>query len=164
MEILIKRIAKKSTYTIGKLYIDNKYFCDTLEDKDRGLKDTMSVEEILNIKVKHETAIPTGNYNVDITYSPRFKKQLPIILNVKGFDGIRFHSGNTDKDSSGCVLLGENKVIGKVIIKNTSGDRLVQISRSPLFLLFFYCFFKEKSESDKKINKEINQNFNQISC
>ena len=54
MEIVIKRIAKKSTYTIGKLYIDNKYFCDTLEDKDRGLKDTMSIEEILNIKVKNQ--------------------------------------------------------------------------------------------------------------
>ena len=123
MEIVIKRIAKKSTYTIGKLYIDNKYFCDTLEDKDRGLKDTMSVEEILNIKVKHKTAIPIGNYNVDITYSPRFKKQLPIILNVKGFDGIRFHSGNTDKDSSGCVLLGENKVIGKVINSRVTYDK-----------------------------------------
>ena len=57
MEIVIKRIAKKSTYTIGKLYIDNKYFCDTLEDKDRGLKDTMSVEEILNIKVKNQLNI-----------------------------------------------------------------------------------------------------------
>ena len=68
MEIVIKRIAKKSTYTIGKLYIDNKYFCDTLEDKDRGLKDTMSVEEILKIKVKHETAIPTGTYTLVLSY------------------------------------------------------------------------------------------------
>ena len=123
MEIIIKRIAKKSTYTIGKLYIDNKYFCDTLEDKDKGLKDTMSIEEILNIKVKHKTAIPTGNYNVDITYSPRFKKQLPIVLNVKGFDGIRYHNGNTDKDSSGCVLLGENKVIGKIINSKVTCDK-----------------------------------------
>lgn len=127
MEILIKRIAKKSTYTIGKLYVDNEYFCDTLEDKDRGLKDTMSVEEILKIKVKHETAIPTGNYNVDITYSPRFKKQLPIVFNVKGFDGIRFHSGNTDKDSSGCVLLGENKVIGKVINSRVTCEKFISL-------------------------------------
>ena len=127
MEILIKRIAKKSTYTIGKLYVDNEYFCDTLEDKDRGLKDTMSVEEILKIKVKHETAIPTGNYNVDITYSPRFKKQLPIVLNVKGFDGIRFHSGNTDKDSSGCVLLGENKLIGKVINSRVTCEKFISL-------------------------------------
>lgn len=123
MEIVIKRIAKKSTYTIGKLYIDNKYFCDTLEDKDRGLKDTMSVEEILKIKVKHETAIPTGTYNMDITYSPKFKKQLPLILNVKGFEGIRVHSGNSDKDSSGCVILGQNKVVGKVINSRVTCDK-----------------------------------------
>lgn len=123
MEIVIKRIAKKTTYTIGKLYIDGKYFCDTLEDKDRSLRDTMSVDEILSIKVKHETAIPTGTYNMDITYSPKFKKQLPLILNVKGFEGIRVHSGNTDKDSSGCVILGQNKVVGKVINSRVTCDK-----------------------------------------
>ncbi len=123
MEIVIKRIAKKTTYTIGKLYIDGKYFCDTLEDKDRGLRDTMSVDEILSIKVKHETAIPTGTYNIDITYSPKFKKQLPLILNVKGFEGIRVHSGNSDKDSSGCVILGQNKVVGKVINSRVTCDK-----------------------------------------
>lgn len=123
MEIVIKRIAKKVTYTIGKLYIDGKYFCDTLEDKDRGLKDSMSVDEILKIKVKHETAIPTGTYNMDITYSPKFKKQLPLVLNVKGFEGIRFHSGNSCLDSSGCVLLGQNKVVGKVINSRVTCDK-----------------------------------------
>ena len=84
MEIVIKRIAKKSTYTIGKLYIDNKYFCDTLEDKDRGLKDTMSVEKILNIKVKHETAIPTGNYNVEVDGNEldNIQKQLDIYKEI----------------------------------------------------------------------------------
>lgn len=123
MEIIIKRIAKKSNYTIGKLYIDGKYFCDTLEDKDRGLNDNMSVDKILSIKVKHETAIPTGTYNMNITYSPKFKKQLPLILNVKGFEGIRVHSGNTDKDSSGCVILGQNKVVGKVINSRVTCDK-----------------------------------------
>ena len=83
----------------------------------------MSVEEILKIKVKHKTAIPTGNYNVDITYSPRFKNQLPIVLNVKGFDGIRIHAGNSDKDSSGCVILGQNKVVGKVINSRVTCDK-----------------------------------------
>lgn len=123
MEIVIKRVAKKTTYTIGKLYIDGKYFCDTLEDKDRGLNDNMSVDKILSIKVKHETAIPTGTYNIDITYSPKFKKQLPLILNVKGFEGIRVHSGNSDKDSSGCIILGQNKVVGKVINSRVTCDR-----------------------------------------
>lgn len=127
MEILIKRIAKKSTYTIGKLYIDGKYFCDTLEDKDRGLNDNMSADKILSIKVKHETAIPTGTYNIDITYSPKFKKQLPLILNVKGFEGIRVHSGNSDKDSSGCIILGQNKVIGKVINSRVTCEKFISL-------------------------------------
>lgn len=115
MKIVIKRIAKKSTYTIGKMYIDNKYFCDTLEDKDRGLKDSMSVNDILRIKVKGETCIPSGTYKVDYTYSPRFKKKMPLVCNVKGFEGIRFHTGNTDKDSEGCILVGLNKIKGKLI-------------------------------------------------
>ena len=132
MEIVIKRIAKKSTYTIGKLYIDNKYFCDTLEDKDRGLKDTMSVEEILSIKVKHETAIPTGNYNVDITYSPRFKRNLPLINNVKGFEGIRVHNGNTPQHTEGCVLLGFNKIKGQVINSKVTVNKFIDIVQKAL--------------------------------
>lgn len=115
MKIVIKRIAKKNTYTIGKLYINDKYFCDTLEDKDRGLTDSMSVSDILKIKVKGETCIPSGTYKVDYTYSPRFKKKMPLVCNVKGFDGIRFHAGNTDKDSEGCILVGLNKIKGKLI-------------------------------------------------
>lgn len=115
MKITVIRIAKKDKYTIGKLYIDGVYFCDTLEDKDRGLTDTMSVEDIYKRKIKSETAIPIGKYNVEITYSPRFKKNMPLIMNVKGFDGIRIHSGNTSKDTEGCILVGQNKVVGKVI-------------------------------------------------
>ena len=132
MEIVIKRIAKKSTYTIGKLYIDNKYFCDTLEDKDRGLKDTMSVEEILSIKVKHETAIPTGNYNVDITYSPRFKRNLPLINNVKGFEGIRVHNGNIPQHTEGCVLLGFNKIKGQVVDSKVTVNKFIDIVQKAL--------------------------------
>lgn len=124
MKILIKRIAKKPTYTIGKLYIDGKYQCDVLEDKDRGLTDNMSLDEIKAIKVKGETAIPTGTYNMDITYSPRFKKQLPLVMNVKGFNGIRWHSGNSPKDTEGCELLGENKVVGKVINSKATCNRV----------------------------------------
>ena len=114
MEIKVKRIARKNNYTIGHLYVDGEYLCDTLEDKDRGLKDTDDLEHIKKVKVKGETAIPMGTYKVRLTYSPRFKKTLPLIENVKGFDGIRIHSGNTPKDTEGCLLVGKNTVVGMV--------------------------------------------------
>lgn len=114
MNLTVKRVAKKDTYTIGKLYIDSVYFCDTLEDKDRGLKQSDDLAYITKHKVYGETAIPTGTYNVSLTYSPKFKKILPLIENVKGFSGIRIHSGNTAQDSLGCILVGKNTVVGKV--------------------------------------------------
>ena len=115
MNITLIRKYKLPTYTIGKLYIDEEYFCDTLEDKDRGLTDSMTVSEISKIKIKKETAIPTGTYKVTITYSNRFKKNMPLINDVKGFEGIRIHSGNTDKDTEGCLLVGMNLERGKVL-------------------------------------------------
>ena len=115
MKLTLIRKYKKDKYCIGKLYIDGEYFCDTLEDKDRGLTDNMTISEISKIKVKKETAIPTGTYKVTITYSNRFKKNMPLINNVKGFEGIRIHSGNTDKDTEGCILVGQNKIVGQVI-------------------------------------------------
>lgn len=127
MELTLKRIAKRDTYTIGKLYVDGEYFCDTLEDKDRGLISDMSLVEIKKIKVKSKTAIPTGRYKVTMNMSTRFKKIMPQILNVPGFDGIRIHSGNTSADTEGCVLLGQNKVVGKVINSRTYTNKLYQI-------------------------------------
>ena len=115
MILTLDRKYKLPTYTIGKLYIDGEYFCDTLEDKDRGLTDNMTVSEISKIKIKKETAIPTGTYKVTITYSNRFKKNMPLINDVKGFEGIRIHSGNTDKDTEGCLLVGMNLERGKVL-------------------------------------------------
>lgn len=109
------RIANRPTYCIGKLYIDGQYLCDTIEDTDRGLDDRMSEEDILKLKVKGETAIPSGIYPVTITYSPKYKKQMPLINNVKGYSGVRIHSGNTSKDTEGCVLVGLNKEVGKVL-------------------------------------------------
>lgn len=114
MNLTVKRVAKKDTYTIGKLYVDSVYFCDTLEDKDRGLKQSDDLAYITKHKVYSETAIPTGTYNVSLNYSPKFKKILPLIENVKGFSGIRIHSGNTAQDSLGCILVGKNTVVGKV--------------------------------------------------
>ena len=115
MELRLERKYRSSKYCIDKLYINGKYFSDALEDPDRGLTDTMSLEEIKKIKIKGNTCIPYGTYNVTITYSPRFKKNLPLINNVKGFEGIRIHSGNTPQDTEGCLLLGFNRVKGQVV-------------------------------------------------
>lgn len=127
MRLELRRIAKRPTYTIGRLYINEEYFCDTIEDTDRGLNSYMSLEEIKAKKVKGKTAIPTDTYRVKITYSPRFKKDMPLIENVVGFDGIRIHSGNTAEDTEGCIIVGENKVVGKVINSKETYNKLFSI-------------------------------------
>lgn len=115
MEILLRRTARKSDYTIGKVYINGSYFCDSLEDKDRGLAQGMPLSEIKSKKVYGKTAIPAGAYNVSWNYSNRFKRMMPLIEDVPGFSGVRIHSGNTHSDTEGCVLLGQNKQVGKVL-------------------------------------------------
>ncbi|WP_239060755.1 DUF5675 family protein [Bacteroides sp. 519] len=100
MEIMLKRTAKKREYTIGKLYLNDKYFCDTLEDTVRDL----SKEE----KVPGKTAIPAGIYKVIVNKSPRFGRQLPKLLDVPHFTGILIHKGNTSNNTSGCILVGES--------------------------------------------------------
>lgn len=127
MEIRVKRIARKDGYTIGQMSLNGDYFCDTLEDTDRGLKDTMQVNEILAKKVKGQTAIPTGKYDVILTFSPRFKRVLPLLLNVKGYEGVRAHAGNQNKDTEGCLLVGENKVKGQVINSRATLERLMSV-------------------------------------
>lgn len=124
MNIQLKRIAKKETYTIGKLYIDGVYFCDTIEDKDRGLNQAMSINDIKKKKVYGETAIPTGAYVIDMNVvSPKFKTRkwatpyngkIPRLQNVKGFDGVLIHPGSSSKDTYGCLLVGKNTLIGKL--------------------------------------------------
>ena len=127
MKLLLKRIAKRDTYTIGKLYIDGQYFCDTIEDKDRGLKQSMSLSEILRLKIQNRTAIPTGTYKITINVvSPRFSKKdfyiqnankgrVPRLLNIPGFDGVLMHVGTDENSSSGCIIVGKNKIVGKVL-------------------------------------------------
>lgn len=125
MEIKVKRKWKKEAYTIGKMYINGAYVCDTLEDKDRGLTSNMSVAQICGVKVHGETAIPTGRYIVDMkTVSPRFggraqyqfcKGRLPRLCNTPGYQGVLIHIGNTAKDTDGCILVGENKAVGQVL-------------------------------------------------
>ena len=127
MKILVKRIAKRPTYTIGKMYLDGKYFCDTLEDTDRNISQSTPLDTIKKVKLPNNTAIPTGTYKVIVNVSPKFKRLLPRLLNVPGFDGILIHRGNTDKDTSGCILIGENKVVGKVINSTGYETKLVSI-------------------------------------
>lgn len=125
MELKLERKYRNSNYCIDKLYINGKYFSDVLEDPDRGLTDSMTLEEIKKIKIKGNTCIPYGTYNITITYSPRFKKNLPLLNNVKGFDGIRIHSGNKPQDTEGCLLPGFNKVKGQVINSKVTTDKLI---------------------------------------
>lgn len=114
MKLTLKRIALRPTYTIGKLYIDGAYFCDTLEDT---VRDTNKSGKFDNgeQKIKGKTAIPYGTYEIKWTYSPRFKKYTPQLMNVPSFEGIRVHTGNTSADTEGCLILGENKQVGKVL-------------------------------------------------
>lgn len=126
MKITLKRIALKDTYTIGKLYIDGEYFCDTLEDKVRDLNKN-GVFDNGEKKIYGETAIPYGTYNVKWTYSNKFKKYMPLIDNVPSFAGIRIHSGNTNADTQGCVLVGENKAVGKVLNSKNTVNKLYPI-------------------------------------
>lgn len=129
MELLLKRIARKTTYTIGKLYVNGAYFCDTCEDRDRlyfGEK-----------KVQNKTAIPCGRYEItqDVV-SPKYssrqpykdicKGRVPRLLNVPQFEGILIHIGNTADDSSGCILVGYNKVIGMVLNSTSTWKNLMQ--------------------------------------
>ena len=132
MELKLERKYRSNNYCIDKLYINGKYFSDALEDPDRGLTDTMSLEEIQKVKIKGNTCIPYGTYNVTITYSPRFKKNLPLINNVKGFDGIRIHSGNTPQDTEGCLLLGLNKVKGRVVDSKVTVNKFIDIVQEAL--------------------------------
>ena len=126
MNIVLKRIALRDTYTIGRLYIDGKYICDTVEDKVRDINKNGKFDEEEK-KVYGETAIPYGTYEVKWTYSPRFKKYMPELLNVPSFSGIRIHSGNTAADSLGCIIVGENKVVGKVINSRATVNKLYPI-------------------------------------
>lgn len=107
MEILLKRKKLENRYTIGELTLPDGMLIHTLEDKDRGLQSFMPISEIMKIKKPAATAIPQGRYEICLTYSNRFKKLLPLLMDVPGFSGIRIHAGNTEHDTEGCILLGK---------------------------------------------------------
>ena len=129
MKLKLIRKYRKETYTIGKLYVDGVYFCDTIEDRDRGLEDAMGLAEIMVKKRYGETAIPYGTYKVEITYSPKYKRLMPEIKNVKGFSGIRIHSGNTAKDTLGCLIIGRNTQVGMVTESRKTYNKLFALMK-----------------------------------
>jgi hypothetical protein len=109
MQITVNRLYRRPTYTIGKLYIDGSYFCDTLEDTVRNIRPEGTG------KIYGKTAIPAGTYRVQMTYSPKFKRKLPLLIDVPNFTGVRIHAGNTAADTDGCVLVGRNRAVGMVL-------------------------------------------------
>lgn len=123
MKLLLERLWKKDTYTIGRFSVSGMRFSDTIEDKDRGLTDKMSEEEIKSKKVYGKTAIPKGTYDIKMTYSPKFATRpwgskyggkVVQLLNVKGFSGVRIHPLNTAEDSLGCIGVGRNLQVGSI--------------------------------------------------
>lgn len=125
MILTLERRYKKDMYTIGILYVDGVYFANTIEDRDRGIDQSMPVEIIRSKKVPGYTAIPTGTYRIDMnTISPKFKNRdwakpyggrVPRLKEVPGFTGILIHPFNTAEESKGCIAVGLNKVKGKVV-------------------------------------------------
>lgn len=125
LELRLKRIARKNTYTIGHLYVDGEYFCDTIEDTDRGLNQSLPMTVNKKLKKRGITAIPTGRYRVTLSVvSPKFSQKpayafcggrLPRLINVPAFDGVLIHIGNTANDTEGCILVGKNTQVGKVL-------------------------------------------------
>lgn len=129
LNILIKRVALKPTYIIGHMYIDGKYICDTLEDTNRDANKN-GVFDNGEVKIKGQTAIPYGTYEVVWAYSPKYKRFTPRLLNVPSFEGILIHSGNTSKDTEGCILVGENKKKGMVLNSRATVNKLYPIIRN----------------------------------
>jgi hypothetical protein len=146
MDLKLVRKYKKEKYTIGKLYVDGKYFCDTLEDTDRGMKQTDALAANKRKKVKGETAIPTGRYQVTLgVQSERFKNKaqykfcngyLPRLLNVPCFEGVLIHIGNYPKDTEGCILVGRNTAVGAVMDSTATFLKLYEILKGAKGFIF----------------------------
>lgn len=114
MKLKLKRVYFNDKYTIGKLYICDEYFCDTIEDVNRDLNKDGDLNDPGESKIMHKTAIPCGSYKVVVNLSNRFKRLLPLLIDVPHFDGIRIHNGVDETSSSGCIIVGKNTETGKL--------------------------------------------------
>ena len=132
MKLKLKRRFFAEEYTIGTLSIDGVRFCDTLENKNRDHNKDGDLNDPGEGKVYAKTAIPFGTYKVIVNRSPKFKRDLPRLLDVPHFEGILIHRGNTAKDSAGCILVGENKVKGQVINSTQYENELVKLLKSAI--------------------------------
>lgn len=132
LELKVKRRWFAEDYTIGTFFADGERICDTIEDKNRDLNCDGDLNDKGEGKVYGETAIPFGRYEVILNVSPKFKRKLPRLLNVKHFEGILIHRGNTAKDTHGCIIVGENKVKGKVINSTFYEKKIVDICEAAI--------------------------------
>lgn len=114
LQLLLIRKYRKPEYTIGQLYVNGKFVCNTIEDTDRRLYQGQPIADLASKKVSGKTAIPTGKYRLQVSESPQFGRELIEVMDVPGFMGIRIHRGNTADDSAGCILPGMNTAVGKV--------------------------------------------------
>ena len=121
MKLILTRIARKAEYTIGRLEDENgKKLCDTLEPIWRNYDGG-------ELKIPKKSAIPEGTYRVVTTYSLRFRKYLPLLVGVPGFEGVRIHAGNTSRDTEGCILVGQNLQVGKVLWSRITMEKLMKL-------------------------------------
>ena len=121
MKLILTRHARRADYTIGRLEDENgKKICDTLEPIWRYHKGR-------ELKIPRKSAIPEGTYRVVITKSQRFGRYLPLLVGVPGFEGVRIHSGNTSRDTEGCILVGHNLQVGNVLWSRITLEKLMKL-------------------------------------
>ena len=153
MKLKVERRWPKVTYTIGRLYIDGIRYCETLEDYDRGLRQSDPLRDIQRRKIAGETAIPKGTYEVAMNVtSPKYagvawyynfcRGKMPRLKDVPGFDGILIHPGTSALDTKGCILVGKNTKVGK-------------LTDSRACFMEVYKLMKEAADHGEKITIEI---------